>query len=61
VLLKIPPHTLAQRLQPGAFLIGEFFTIKHDVGIARTVKNTRNYFHAQETTFLREYKKNYAI
>ena len=48
MLLKIPTHTLTQRLQLSAFLIGEFFTIKQDVGIARTQET-------QEITFM--YKK----
>jgi len=33
-------------------------SIKHDVGIARTLKNTRNHFHVQETTNLEETTKN---
>jgi len=45
MFLKIHIHTLTQRLQLCAFLIGGFFTIKQDVGIARTLKT-------QETTFM---------
>jgi len=45
VLLKIPTHTLAQGLQLLCFSHWRIFTIKHDVGIARTLKT-------QEITFM---------
>ena len=48
MLFKIPTHTLTQGLQLCDFLIGEFFTIKQDVGIARILKT-------QEINFV--YKK----
>jgi len=53
VLLKIPPYTLTQRLQYVLFS-NRIFTIKQDVGIARTLKTQEITFMYKETTLLDE-------
>jgi hypothetical protein len=61
MFLKIPTHTLTQRLQLSAFLIGEFFTIKHDVGIARTLKTQEITLMYKKRPFKKRQQKIYAI
>jgi hypothetical protein len=58
VLLKIPIHTFTQGLQLSAFLIGEFFTIKQDVGIARTQETQEITFMYKKQPFYERQQKN---
>ena len=62
MLLKIPTHTLTQRLQLSAFLIREFFfTLKQGVGIARTLKTQEITFMYKKQPFKKRQQKFYAI
>ena len=58
MLLKIPIYTLTQGVQLVLFSLENYFTIKQDVGISRTLKNTRIHFHVQETIILEKKTKN---
>jgi hypothetical protein len=45
VLLKIPTHTLTQRLQLCAFLKKRIFTLKHDMSLVKLKKGKGVYMH----------------